>query len=204
MVTIDLLETSSSQQQWGRLCMSGSVQVLQVPESGEVISRFHWLTATPFMWQTLDGEAMEIFFTAHSGQIDGLCCGCGLLSVYNVAFALHCPNPVTPRGKRLLLLHCPFTSLSSLIIVPSHVWFPFWLLSFAFLFYFCFVLKVFQRHVYFSFFFICCLALLAPDASFVIASCFNAFRDIWKPPARLCLLSLPQATFQSFFATVTQ
>lgn len=37
-------------------------------------------------------------------------------SVYNVAFALHCPDPVTPKGNWFLPLCCPFTSLSSLIV----------------------------------------------------------------------------------------
>lgn len=61
---------------------------------------------------------MRIFFIAHPGQIDGLCCGRSLLSVYNVAFALHCPDPATPRGNWFLPLRCPFTSLSSLVVFP--------------------------------------------------------------------------------------
>lgn len=71
-------------------------------------------TATPFMWEKLGTETMRIFFIAHPGQIDGLCCGRSLLSVYNVAFALHCPDPATPKGNWFLPLCCPFTSLSSL------------------------------------------------------------------------------------------
>lgn len=68
------------------------------------------------MRERLGREAMWIFFIAHPGQIDELCCGHSPLSVYNVAFALHCPDPATPKGNWFLPLHCPFVSLSSLIV----------------------------------------------------------------------------------------
>lgn len=70
------------------------------------------LLAALLVWEILGREAMRILFTAHPGQIDGLCCGHRLLSVYNVAFALHWPDPATPRGNWFLSLCCPFTSLS--------------------------------------------------------------------------------------------
>lgn len=73
-------------------------------------------------------EVMRIFFIAYPGQIDGLCCGHSLLSVYNIAFALHCSDPVTPKGNWFLPLRCPFTSLSSLVFLFSlipYLFFPF-------------------------------------------------------------------------------
>lgn len=78
-------------------------------------------TVTPFMWETLWRETMRIFFIAHPGQIDGLCCGHSLLSVYNVAFALHCPDPATPKENWFLPLRCPFTSPSSLVVFPLSI-----------------------------------------------------------------------------------
>lgn len=75
-------------------------------------------TAAPFMWETLGKEEMRIFFGAHPGQIDGLCCNHRLLSVYNVLFALQCPYSTTLKGTWFLPLCCPFMSFSSFVFFP--------------------------------------------------------------------------------------
>lgn len=40
-----------------------------------------------------------IFFIAHPGQSDDLYCGYSPPRVHNIAFALHCPDLVTPKGN---------------------------------------------------------------------------------------------------------
>lgn len=77
------------------------------------------------MWETLGREATRIFFTAHPGQIDGLCCGRSALSIYNVAFALHCPDLATPQGE--LISAAPLPPLYLLLLFSP--------LSFFFLFF---------------------------------------------------------------------
>lgn len=90
-------------------------------------------TAAPFMWERLGRQAMRIFFIAHPGQIDDLCCGRNPLSVYNVAFALHCSDPVTPKGNWFLPLCCPLVSVSSLIVfLILSSFFPSFLFSLCF------------------------------------------------------------------------
>lgn len=165
---------------------------------------------------TLGKEAMRIFFIAHPGQIDGLCCGHSLLSVYNVAFALHCPDPATPKGNWFLPLRCPFTSLSSLVFSFSLV-FPFPLifsplwpspllcpsaLSCLCTFFF------FRTHkcLYDSglsssssvLHFIRSFALVPPSGALVMPACFIASYSISKPPASL-RFSIPPHTICSQF-----
>lgn len=75
-------------------------------------------TAALFMWERIGRQATMIFFIAHPGQIDDLCCGRNPLSVYNVAFALHCSDSCDPppKGNWVLPLCCPLVSVSSLIV----------------------------------------------------------------------------------------
>lgn len=48
--------------------------------------------------KVLDGGG-RIFFIAHPGQNDDLYCSYELSVGYNIAFALHCPDLVTPKGN---------------------------------------------------------------------------------------------------------
>lgn len=105
------------------------------------------------------------------------------LSVYDVAFALHCPDPATPKGNWFLPLCCPFTSLSSSlvsspILVSSHLFSPSAHSS------------PFHTHTpmsssFFVLHFARSFAPLTPRGSLVMPACFIALYSISKPPASL-------------------
>lgn len=66
------------------------------------------------MWERSRTGGTRIFFIAHPGQNDDLYCGHSPLRVHNIAFALHCPDLVTPKGNWFLPLCCSFVYLLSL------------------------------------------------------------------------------------------
>ncbi len=161
------------------------------------------------MWTPNGRKAMRIFFIAHPGQIDCLCCGHSLLSVYNVAFALHCPDPATPKGNWFLPLRCPFTSPSSLVVFPFSLipssFFPISFCSFFSLHFLPFTRVHTHIHThqclydsalsssFFVLHFIRSFALLPPSGSLVMPACFIALYSISKPPASL-RFSIPPHT----------
>lgn len=124
---------------------------------------------------------MWIFFTAHPGQIDGLCFSNSLLSVYSAAFSLHWPSAVTPRGS-WFLPHCfLFKSLSS------------------FIFSLIFSSAHFLKHIHvdlmilhsLSSIFFCSFISFAPSGLLVSVARFIAFYSVSRPPASLCFVLLP-------------
>lgn len=185
-------------------------------------------TVTSFMWIMLEKEAMRIFFIAHLGQIDGLCYGHSLLSVYNVAFALHCPDPATTPSPRELISAAPLPFHISIFshcfsLSPSlHTNFFFFLssslqppcpsISFCSLFSLHFLSHTHTNVFYHSalslsllvLHFIRSFALLIPPGFLVMLACFIALYNITKPPASLHFLICPRTLGSqvSSFATV--
>lgn len=140
--------------------------------------------------KVLDGRG-KLFFIAHPGQNDNLYCSYSPPRVHNIAFALHCPDLVTPKGNWFLPLCCPFLCLLPLVLsfipfcfrlfFPTFLSFylPVWLFlvhtwkTTALTFFLCFSVPSFHEF-YFSCLSPCCWLFL---------SCLHVLYSITKPPA---------------------